>query len=84
MRITGSDEYKHRQLTMWDYLPRDTAEREEITEVCESPRITETDITNLKSQTNIASDSQESRKAPLHLHYRAFWPFSFAISIAII
>ena len=39
---------------------------------------------NLKSQTNIASDSQESRKAPLHLHYRAFWPFSFAISIAII
>lgn len=51
MRITGSDEYKHRQLTMWDYLPRDTAEREEITEVCESPRITETDITNRAKQT---------------------------------
>ena len=51
MRITGSDEYKHRQLTMWDYLPRNTAEREEITEVCESPRITETDITNRAKQT---------------------------------
>lgn len=51
MRITGSDEYKHRQLTMWDYLPRDTAEREEITEVCESPRITKTDITNRVKQT---------------------------------
>ena len=51
MRITGSDEYKHRQLTMWDYLPRDTAEREETTEVCESPRITETDITNRAKQT---------------------------------
>jgi group II intron reverse transcriptase/maturase len=36
---------------MWDYLPRDTAEREEITEVCESPRITETDITNRAKQT---------------------------------
>lgn len=51
MRTTGSDENKHRQLTMWDYLPRDTAEREEITEVCESPRITETDITNRAKQT---------------------------------
>ena len=51
MRITGSDEYKHRQLTMWDYLPRNTAKREEITEVCESPRITETDITNRAKQT---------------------------------
>jgi len=51
MRITESDEYKHRQLIMWDYLPRDTAEREEITEVCESPRITETDITNRAKQT---------------------------------
>ena len=51
MRITGSDEYKHRQLTMWDYLPRDTAEREEIAEVCASRRITETDITNRAKQT---------------------------------
>lgn len=51
MRITGNDEYKHRQLTMWDYLPRDTAEREEQAEVCESGRITETDITNRAKQT---------------------------------
>lgn len=51
MKITGSDEYKHRQLTMWDYLPRDTAEREEQAEVCESRRITETDITNRTKQT---------------------------------
>ncbi|MDW7658965.1 MAG: group II intron reverse transcriptase/maturase [Bacillota bacterium] len=51
MRITGSDEYKHRQLTLWDYLPRDTAEREEITEVCVSQRIAETDITNREKQT---------------------------------
>jgi len=51
MRITGSDDYKHRQLTMWDYLPRDTAEREEITEVGKSRRITETDITNRAKQT---------------------------------
>ncbi|MDD4324638.1 MAG: group II intron reverse transcriptase/maturase [Saccharofermentanales bacterium] len=51
MRTTGSDEIKHRQLTMWDYLPRDTAEREEQAEVCESQRITETDITNRTKQT---------------------------------
>lgn len=51
MRITGSDEYKHRQLTMWDYLPRDTAEREEQAEVCESRRIAETDITDRTKQT---------------------------------
>jgi RNA-directed DNA polymerase len=51
MRITGRDEYKHRQLTMWDCLPRDTAEREEQAEVCESRRITETDITNRTKQT---------------------------------
>lgn len=51
MRITGSDEQKHRQLTMWDYLPRETAEREEQAEVCESRRITETEITNRTKQT---------------------------------
>jgi RNA-directed DNA polymerase len=51
MKVTGNDDNQHRQLTMWDYLPRDTAEREEITEVCESPRITETDITNRTKQT---------------------------------
>ena len=51
MRITGNGDIKHRQLTLWDYLPRDTAEREEITEVCEPLRITETDITNRAKQT---------------------------------
>ena len=51
MRITGNDEIKHRQLTLWDYLPKDTAEREEIAEVCKSSRITETDITNRTKQT---------------------------------
>jgi len=51
MKVTGHDDIKHRQLTLWDYLPRDTAEREELTEVCESPGITETDITNRAKQT---------------------------------
>lgn len=51
MKVTGSDDNQHRQLTLWDYLPRDTAEREEITEACESPRITEAEITNRTKQT---------------------------------
>ena len=51
MKVTGNDEIRHRQLTLWDYLPRDTAEREEIAEVCESRRITETDITDRTKQT---------------------------------
>ncbi len=50
MKVTGNDDNQHRQLTLWDYLPRDTAEREEITEVCESPRITETEITDRTKQ----------------------------------
>lgn len=51
MKVTGHDGMKHRQLTMWDYLPRDTAEREESAEVCESRKITETDITDRTKQT---------------------------------
>ena len=51
MRTTGNDEYEHRQLTLWDYPPRDTAERKEIAEVCGSRKITETDITNRRKQT---------------------------------
>lgn len=51
MKVTGNDDNQHRQLTLWDYLPRDTAEREELTEVCESPRITETEITDRTKQT---------------------------------
>ena len=51
MKVTGNDDIKHRQLTVWDCLPRDTAEREEIAEVCESRRIAEADITNRAKQT---------------------------------
>ena len=51
MKVTGHDDIKHRQLTLWDHLPTNTAERENITGVCESPRITETDITNRAKQT---------------------------------
>lgn len=51
MKVTGSDDMKHRQLTLWDYPPRDTAEREEAAEVCGSRRITETDITDRRKQT---------------------------------
>ncbi len=51
MKVTGQDDREHRQLTLWDYLPKDTAEREEQAEVCESGRITETDITNRAKQT---------------------------------
>jgi len=51
MKVTGQDDREHRQLTLWDYLPTDTAEREEQAEVCESGRITETDITNRAKQT---------------------------------
>ena len=51
MKVTGNDDVKHRQLTLWDCLPRDTAEREESAEVCESRRITETDIADRTKQT---------------------------------
>jgi hypothetical protein len=57
MKVTGNDDNQHRQLTMWDYLPRDTAEREAITEVCESPRIIETDITNRTKQTEVSASA---------------------------
>ena len=50
MKVTENGNIKHRQLTLWDYLPKDTAEREEITEVCAPSKITETDITNTNKQ----------------------------------
>ena len=50
MKVTDHDDIKHRQLILWDLLPTNTAERENITGVCESPRITETDITNRTKQ----------------------------------
>jgi len=52
MQTTKRDNLKHRQLTIWDDLPRDTAEREENAGVCVSPRMGETDTTN-------RSDEQE-------------------------
>ena len=52
MQPTKRDNLKHRQLTIWDDLPRDTAEREENAGVCVSPRMGETDTTN-------RSDEQE-------------------------
>ncbi len=50
MKVTENGNIKHRQLTLWDYLPKDTAEREEIAEVCAPSKITETDITNTNKQ----------------------------------
>ena len=50
MKVTGHDDIKHRQLALWDHLPTNTAERENITGVCESPRISETDITDRTKQ----------------------------------
>ena len=50
MTVTENDEKTYRQLILWDYLPRDTAEREKKEEVYESQRITETEITNRTKQ----------------------------------
>ena len=50
MKATKSDELKHRQLTLWDYLQKDTAEQESYAEVCMSPRMAETDTTNTSKQ----------------------------------
>ncbi len=46
MTTTGSDKKKHSQLTMWDLLPEQTAEREGTAGVCESRRMVQTDTTN--------------------------------------
>jgi group II intron reverse transcriptase/maturase len=46
MKATGRDEIMHRQLSIWDYLQRDTAEREEYAGVCTSPGMVETETTN--------------------------------------
>lgn len=43
MKGTETDPLNHRQLSIWDYLPRDTAEREEHVGVWSSGRINETD-----------------------------------------
>ena len=46
MHPTDRDKLKHSQLTMWDLLQEDTAERESSAGVCVSPRMDETDTTD--------------------------------------
>jgi group II intron reverse transcriptase/maturase len=51
MKVTESDELKHRQLREEGFLQRVSAEQKEYAEVCESPKMTETDSTNTNEQT---------------------------------
>ncbi len=48
MKVTESGIMKHRQLRIEDYLQRVSAEQREYAEVCEPPKMAETDITNTK------------------------------------
>jgi len=50
MKVTESDNLKHRQLLEEGYLQRVSAEQREYAEVCESPKLTETDSTNTNKQ----------------------------------
>jgi hypothetical protein len=50
MKATKSGELKYRQLTLWDYLQKDTQEQESYAGVCVSPRMAETDTTNTSKQ----------------------------------
>lgn len=50
MKVTESDNFKHRQLREEGYLQRVSAEQREYAEVCESPRMTETDSTDTNQQ----------------------------------
>ena len=51
MKVTGSDNLKHRKLQKGGYLQRVSAEQGEYAGACASPRMTETDITNTNEQT---------------------------------
>jgi RNA-directed DNA polymerase len=51
MKVTESDNSKHRQLRHEGYLQRVSAEQKEYAEACESPKMTETDSTNTNQQT---------------------------------
>lgn len=51
MKVTESDNTKHRQLQNEGYLQRVSAEQREHAEVCTSPKMTETDNTNTNKQT---------------------------------
>lgn len=50
MKTTERDNSKSRQLTLWGYLQKDTAEQESYVEADESPKMVETDTTNTKQQ----------------------------------
>lgn len=50
MKVTEGDNLKHRQLRIEDYLQKVPAEQGEYAEVCESPKITETDNTDTNHQ----------------------------------
>ncbi len=50
MKVTESDNLKHRQLPTEGYLQRVSAEQGEYAEACASPKITETDSTNTNQQ----------------------------------
>jgi len=45
MKVTESDNSKHRQLRLEGYLQMVSAEQREYAEVCSSPKMTETDNT---------------------------------------
>ena len=51
MKATEGGVMKHRQLQLEDYLQRVSAEQKEYAEVCEPPKMAETDITNTTEQT---------------------------------
>jgi len=51
MKVTESGNLKHRQLRIEDYLQMVSAEQKEYAEVCEPPKIAETDSTNTNEQT---------------------------------
>lgn len=51
MKVTESDNLKHRKLQKEGYLQRVPAEQGEYAGACASPRMTETDITNTNEQT---------------------------------
>ena len=50
MKVTESDNLKHRQLREEGYLQRVSAEQREYAEACASPKIIETDSTNTNKQ----------------------------------
>ncbi len=51
MKTTKRDNSKSRQLTLWGYLQKDTAEQESYVEADGSPKMVEAEATNTKQQT---------------------------------